>query len=287
MSKKKKEFILGVIILIIAAITGIFNDNQHAERKITSPDVTTITFLDVGQGDSTLIELENGKVMLIDSGEYEYAGKVTDALSDKGISKIDYLVATHPHSDHIGSMAQIINNFDIGTFYMPDVSHNSKSFEKMLEALNRKKVRSEIAKAGKIIFDDGFFKAEILSPVSDYYEDLNNYSAVVRLECGEKSFMFMGDAEKYAENLITGNVSCDVIKLGHHGSTTSSGKDFFKKANPKYAVISCGANNDYGHPHDEIIDMLEYEGINYYRTDTAGDIVIICDGENINVIENN
>jgi len=287
MSKKKKNFYLSLIVLIIMAVAAVFEHMSaplDAPKQITSTDVTTVTYLDVGQGDSTLIELVNGEVMLIDSGEAEYADTVADALTDRGISRIDYLVATHPHSDHIGSMADIIENFEIGTFYMPNVTHNSKSFEKMLEALHENNVDSIAGKAGDVIFEKDSLKAEILSPVKSSYDELNDYSIVIRLECGNKSFLFMGDAEKYAENLITGNVSCDVLKLGHHGSSTSTGEGFFQKANPSYAVISCGADNSYGHPHDEIIELLVRKKVPYYRTDADGDVVIICDGENINIL---
>ena len=135
-----------------------------------------------------------------------------------------------------------------------------------------------------IIFDKDSLKAEILSPVSEQYEELNDYSIVIRLECGKNSFLFMGDAEKLSENQITGNVKCNVLKLGHHGSSTSTGTKFLKRADPDYAVISCGAGNDYGHPHREITNLLKKQNIPYYRTDTDGNIVIICDGENINIL---
>ncbi len=244
-------------------------------------------FFDVGQGDCELVVLPDGKSMLIDAGENGIGKIIADKIKAAGVSKIDYLVASHPHADHIGSMDYIINNFEIGKIFAPKIAYKdtptTKTYERFLEAVKGKGLKISAAKAGMTLFSEGEYTAECLAPLHDENEGLNNYSVVIKLIFGDTSFLFMGDAEsEVEEELLDYNVSADVLKVGHHGSHSSSTIQFLRAVNPQFAVISCGKGNKYGHPHTETIDNLNALDIKYYRTDKNGDIVFLSDGEKIN-----
>lgn len=238
-------------------------------------------YLDVGQGDSEYIESPNGKTMLIDASEYEYADEIAAFLKDRGVKRIDYAIITHPHSDHYGGMRDIINSFDIGEVYMPDATNNASGFEKLLTTIAQKNIPVTQAMAGVTIDTGSDVKAEFLAPNSSEYEELNDYSAVVKISYGNTSFLYMGDAEKLSENEITGNVKADVVKVGHHGSKTSSGEGFVKRVRPKYAVVSAGADNQYGLPKDEILKRWQSVGANILITYQEGNIAFESDGNEV------
>ena len=240
-------------------------------------------YIDVGQGDSEFIELPNGETMLIDAGTSAYGETVVDYIKNLGYSKIDYLVGTHPHADHIGGMQEVVKSFDIGSIYMPKASTNTKTYENLLTAIKDKGLKIKTAKAGVSVVSDSDLKVEMLAPNSSEYDDLNNYSAVVKITYKNNKFLYMGDAEKVSEDEITADVSADVIKIGHHGSTSSSSAEFVKKVNPTYAVICVGKDNDYGHPKDTILKRWEKIGAEILRTDNNGSIEITSDGDNISV----
>lgn len=277
--------LVSLIIVIIFMASAYLYDELMVDHHTSVSQACEVIFADVGQGDCILVKLGNGETMLIDSGEYEYREDVRNCLEDNNVTKIDYLIATHPHSDHIGSMSYIIDNFDIGMFYMPECVNNSQAFEKMLRSIRDNGVETSYGKCGDVIFDTEFGRCEILSPTSDEYDSLNDYSIVTKLEVGSKSFLFMGDAEKTAEKMITSDVDADVLKLGHHGSSTSTSEEFFDKVSPEYAVVSCGKDNEYGHPHREVEMLIKENGVELYRTDKNGDIRFVCDGDSI-VVEN-
>ncbi|MBR2476970.1 MAG: MBL fold metallo-hydrolase [Clostridia bacterium] len=242
-----------------------------------------IYYLDVGNADSIFIKLPDGKTMLIDAGEKESGGKIVNYLKNAGVQSIDYLVATHPHADHIGGMVDVINAFEIRNVYMTNAVNNTKTFENMLIALDAEGCPVTQAKAGVEILSDDNLSAVFVAPNSDEYEDLNNYSAVIKLTYGNNSFVFAGDAEKKAEDEIRTNIKCDVLKVGHHGSNTSTTKNFLKKTEPTYAIISCAQENDYNHPHDKVLKRLEEAGVIVYRTDINGTIEVVSDGNNIEI----
>lgn len=259
-----------------------------AQPSGAEQDATSVYFLDVGQGDSELIRLKTGENILIDAGTPETAQELADYLTDLGVSKIDCLIATHPHADHIGGMEQIVDRFSIGKVYMPRIPDSqiptTATYEKLLTAIDRKGLKITAAKAGTVIFDTGEEKLEILAPNSEKYGGLNSYSVVTMLTSGEKRFLFTGDAESDSEKEMVEkgyDLRCDVLKCGHHGSSTSTSAAFLKAAGPGAAVISCGLNNDYGHPHKEVVDRLKKAGVTVYRTDRQKTVLAQCDGKTI------
>ena len=260
---------------------------QEAENKTAGNSVSgnvVVSFINVGQAESILIQSYDGKNMLIDAGE-TIDNAVIDYLNGAGVKKLDVVIATHPHSDHISDMANVIKNYEIGTFYMPDVTHTSKTFEKMVSALEDKNVNVEEAKNGIDVPFSENVKCRMVAPCSKFYDDLNNYSAVLRMEYGDTSFLFTGDAEEQSEREILASgedISADVLNVGHHGSSSSTSERFLEKVAPSIAVISCGINNDYGHPHKETIQKLNERGITTYITrDEDKAVILKSDGEKI------
>ncbi|WDU82342.1 ComEC/Rec2 family competence protein [Caloramator sp. Dgby_cultured_2] len=219
---------------------------------------------------------------MIDSGSQNEENKLKYFLNEYNIRRIDYVVATHPHEDHIGNMDYIIKNFDVKKVYMPKVTSNTKSFENLMEAIEDKGLKINTAKAGVNFQLDGV-EFKFLAPNRNYYEDLNNYSAVLMISYDQNKILLMGDAEKPSEDEIIKkfDVKADILKVGHHGSSSSTGSRFLNKVNPSYAVISCGKNNDYGHPHREILSLLKKNNINILRTDLDGTIIFLLDGQKI------
>lgn len=286
---KKNRF--KIIVFIICAIIAWFstldgsstNTANTNDENAASKDKLIVHFLDVGQADSIFIELPNKETMLIDAGNNADDKFVVNYIKNLSYNKINYVVGTHPHEDHIGGLDTVINTFDIGNIYMPKVEHTTKTFEDVLLAVKNKNLKIKTGKVGVNIVNNGDLKIDIIAPVNDKYEDLNNYSAVVKITYKDNSFLFMGDAEKLSEDELTADVKADVIKIGHHGSYTSTSEEFLKRVSPTYAVISVGKDNDYGHPHKETIDLLNNSNVKVYRTDIAGTIVIKSDGYNIDI----
>ncbi len=257
------------------------NDNLIINGEDVEADVS-VHFIDVGQGDCELI-LTPTKSILIDCGEREYSSDVLAYLSACGIKKLDYVIATHPHSDHIGGMGDIINTLGADTIIMPRVADAvipiTSSYEKMLDAIENKGVYVRYAKAGTSLEVDENCVIEILAPVKDY-EDLNNYSVTFKFVHGENSFLFTGDIESDAEYDIIdsgADLSADILKVAHHGSNSSSTKKFLRAVSPQYAVIEVGSPNDYGHPTDKVLNRFGDLGINILRTDKMGSIVFKSD----------
>ena len=237
-----------------------------------------VHFIDVGQGDAIFIELPNKETMLIDAGPS--SGIVTNYIKNQGHNDITYVVATHPDADHINGMPEVLNTFKVGTFYMPEKEHTTQIFDTMLTAISNNGCDAIYALAGQNIVNASDLKVYFVGPTK-IYSDNNACSAVVKLEYKEVSLLFTGDAEYSSENdmLSAGyDLSADILKVGHHGSKSSTSSTFLKAVNPKDAVISVGSNNRYNHPTSEILAMLNNAGINIYRTDEVGTIVVISDG---------
>lgn len=277
-----RKSILSVAAAIVIAILGFLGVEPTQNAITYTPDGKMhIYYLDVGQADSMFIVLPNGENMLIDAGNKENGNQIADTIRNMGFDKIDTLIATHPHTDHIGGMETVVRSLDIGRIYMTNAVSNTATFEKLLLAIKEKEYKITTARAGVEIIKNEDVTAEFVAPVADSYEDTNDYSAMVKLTHGENVFMFTGDGEKKAEDLIRANIKCDVLKVGHHGSDTSTSKNFLKKTEPKYAVISCGEGNDYGHPHAKVLDRLDERGVKVYRTDINGTVEAVSDGVNI------
>jgi len=259
-----------------------------SEKELQSEPISVtgnlkVHFLDVGQGDSIFIELPNKQAMLIDAGNLENGSQIVKYIKDAGYTTLDYVVATHPHSDHIGGMATVINDLNINKFYMIKKEHTTEIFEDMLIAIQNKGLGINTAKAGVNILNESNLKIDILAPVGSSYEDLNDYSAIINLTYGNKSFLFIGDAESVSEGQITAKIKADVLKVGHHGSDSSTSSSFLSTVSPKYAVISVGTENSYGHPTYETLTELNDADIEIFRTDESGTITFTTDGSNISV----
>lgn len=237
-----------------------------------SDDQTSLKvyFFDVGQADSMLIQ-NNGENMLIDAGNNEDGETLVNNLKTLGVEKIDYLVGTHPHEDHIGGMDDIINSFEIGKIYMPNVSTNTKTFEDVIDAAKNKGLQIETPKTGDE-FTVGSANCNVVY-VGDNKENLNLSSIIIKLNYNNLGYLFTGDAEAEIENKINmGKIN--ILKVGHHGSDTSSSEKFVKETAPEVAIISVGKDNSYGHPSVEIIKRYEEVGSKIYRTDEVGNIFI-------------
>ena len=292
--KNIKRNFFEILIILLAfliinnqdKIKNLFNQNNNQNQNdYINPnnDLLKVHYLDVGQGDSIFIELPNNETMLIDAAESYQSENIINYLKNLNYQKIDYVIGTHPHTDHIGGLKDIINTFEIGKIYMPKVVSTTKTYESLLMAIKDKNLKINTAKAGTSIIDTDALKINILAPNNSTYTELNNYSAVTKITYGTTKFLFMGDAEKLSENEIKENVTADVIKIGHHGSNTSSSIDFIKKVNAKYGIISVGLNNKYNLPKEETITNWENSGTKIYLTSINGTIRASSDGTNIKI----
>ena len=258
--------------------SGDINQNVEQEKDIdiyTNGGDLKVYFFNVGQADCIFIT-NSGESMIIDAGNNSDGKNIVNQLKDMNITKIDYVVGTHAHEDHIGGLDNILNNFSIGKVLMPKKSTTTKSYEDVLKAVKNKKLKITAPNIGDVFYLGGA-KCEIKN-VDHNTDDLNETSIVIEMTYGERKFLFTGDTETTKEKEISWN-DIDVLKVAHHGSSSSTSNDFLDESKPEYAVISCGLNNDYGHPHKEVVKRLN--GIETYRTDQDGTILITCDGKNL------
>lgn len=309
MAKRRKNKIIIFLVALLLIIAGALLYYICAEEEIVSPDWAekllyscpfsleneeekrglSVEFIDVGQGDCALIVC-GGKSMLIDSGEKEYYLVVESHLREKGIEKLDFLVATHPHSDHIGSMSRIAQNFEIGTFIMPvlseDILPDTEVYDELIDTLDENKINVETVSAGDKYLLSGA-EISVLGPCGEH-ENLNDMSVVFMLTYGESRFLFTGDIEKDGEKAILesgAELKCDVLKVAHNGSDTSTSDEFLLRADPDIAVISVGEGNKYGHPKRNIIKKLLKSGAIIYRTDDDGTVSFSVSSENSEIVE--
>ena len=283
--KKNKTLISFLSFAAIILYTLLSNDEitiEKEENKKTdsnNTDVVKVEYIDVGQADAILIENDK-KYMLIDAGNNEDGDLLVNYFKDKNITDFEYVVATHPHEDHIGGMDNIIKNFNIKNYYMPDCYTTTKTFEELLDALEEKNLSFETLDIdSEFVLGDALFK--VLYTGTDK-RDLNNTSIVLRMTYKDVSFMFTGDATNVTEKkILAKDLQSDVLKVGHHGSQYSTSDEFLDKVNPKYAIISVGTGNVYDHPKDITLNKLK--GIEVHRTDKEGTIRVISDGKNIDI----
>ncbi len=269
---------------------------ESPTKQYTRP--LSVHFIDVGQGDAILVLLPNGQNMLIDAGDNGLGPRVVAYLKEQGVTRVDYLVATHPHADHIGGMPEVIEAFEIGKVYMPRTGHTTRIYERLLLAIKEKGLTVIEARTGVVLFDEPELKVRLVGPVPGTYTSLNDYSAVVHLRYRYTAFLFTGDAEAASEGrmIAAGGfwphkpaepagvvLDADVLKVGQHGSRSSTTAAFLEAVSPTIAVISVGADNRYGHPHADTLARLQAAGVTVYRTDLHGTVVITSDGEQLTV----
>lgn len=275
------------IVLIIAAllyqpIMRLIHPEEEIKNTIADENQLVVSYIDVGQGDATLISKGNF-CMLIDAAKNERGTTVVEYLKKEKIEKIDILVGTHPDSDHIGGMDDVLKNIPVDVVYLPKAKKETKTYQQVEEAMEQVGITAKMPEIGKDYTYDGNVLVRFLGPEKDY-KDANDNSLVVQLAYGRNRFLFMGDAEENAEKDIlkhSYDLECDVLKVGHHGSYTATSDAFLQESNPTYAVISCGERNSYGHPHAEVLAKLEDDDVQIYRTDTMGTIVATSDGQNV------
>lgn len=301
---KKGQAAAALLLLILLGALALFirweafsegSAGEIRDGTSFSEDVRAeVRFFDVGQGDSALIRFPgagNGYTVLIDTGEREYADGLCETLEDLGVARIDALVMSHPHSDHMGAMGELMRQLPVGRLYMPVVPEEhtptTRAYERVLDAALEENIPVTRLVRGTAIEVPEGAALTAFSPEEDAdWEEMNNYSAVLKLTVGETAFLFAGDAEAESEALILAagcDVSADVLKCGHHGSSTSTSSAFLEAVAPEAAVISCGAENPYGHPHRETVEKLKEADVDILRTDRDGTVCFVTDGERLSL----
>lgn len=279
--KKIMKMILTMLVLSLVVFQGVIFSVNAAGT--TSEKGFWIKFIDVGQGDAALVQCD-GKYMLIDGGPSDASSVIYTILKESGIDKIDYMVATHPDADHIGGLSGALNYAKVSKCYCPVTEHDTKTFNSLVKYLSKQNVAITVPKASDK-FKLGSANITILGPIGET-DDTNNSSIVLRVEYGKNSFIFMGDAEVEEETQIINkykDISADVIKIGHHGSASSSSKELLSAVKPQYAIISVGKDNSYGHPVQTTLDKISDAKVKIYRTDLQGDITVTSDGKKISI----
>ncbi|NLO09149.1 MAG: MBL fold metallo-hydrolase [Clostridiales bacterium] len=264
----------GFIKTIGNIVSFLEDDDDYSSLKVH--------FIDVGQGDAILIQSDDSHI-LIDAGERHASDTLIGYLKDNGVTKLDYVIGTHPHSDHIGGLANVINNFQIGKIIMSNAVSTSKTFEELLDTIadNNLKITKPIIGTEYTIGNASFI---IIAPNESDYKNLNDYSVGIKLVHKENTFVFTGDAETNSENEMLQNgidLKADVFKLAHHGSSTSNSDDFLNALDPHICIISAKKDNSYGHPHVEIMKAMKDRDIHLYRTDEQSTIILESDGVTI------
>ena len=292
------EIIIGLLLFGVILFIGSKSDSlgnnieyESLENTDTPNQISTqttvngnliIDFIDVGQGDSILIR-QGEHAMLIDGGTTECKDDLLNFLKQENVNYLDYIVGTHPHEDHIGSLDDVVNTIDFNEILFPKVTTTTKTFENLVIAVQNKGKKFTAPQVGKE-YSLGEAKFVILAPNSGNYQSLNDYSIVIKMSYGQNSFLFTGDAESVSEKEILNlgyDIKADVLKIGHHGATTSTTQSFLDAVNPKYAVISCGKNNSYKHPTKTTMEKLSQKKIKVYRTDEQGTIELVSNGKDI------
>ncbi|MDO9491594.1 ComEC/Rec2 family competence protein [Acetobacterium sp.] len=282
--KRKLLLITALILSVLIIVTGC-QFLTGTQTTFSPEDSLAVHFLDVGQGDAVLL-VDNNETMLIDSGNPEYGHEIIDYLADLGITQLDYVVATHNHNDHAGGLTDVVANLDVGNLYLTD-SEETKASKNLIAAAASKNIPISTPSPGTAMAFGGSV-INFLGPLN-VHEDVNDDSLVMKVTHGSHRFLLTGDMEEVAEKeLLAANLdlAADVLKVGHHGSYSSTGYLFLRTVNPRYAVISCGVNNDYGHPHEETLSRLNDAGSTIFRTDLLGTIIATSEGDQLNFNKN-
>ena len=278
-----KPFAFAMVFVLAFALIYTF---LFTDTGLTPGDNEIIVaFLDVGQGDSILIWSRDNAV-LIDGGEFARRDTVLRYLRQAGITRLCYVIATHPHSDHIGGLIGVLSRVEVGQVLMPDVVHTTTTFENFLAVIGNNQIPTAAPEPGQR-FTAGIIDFTVLAPLPGH-RNLNDASIVVRLQHGDTSFMFTGDMEAAGERALVASgqyLRSDVLKIGHHGSRTSTSEAFLDAVGPMAAVIQVGGNNRFGHPHPYVMERLYERGIGVFRTDLMGTVFMASDGERVVVLE--
>ncbi|HAT4161237.1 TPA: MBL fold metallo-hydrolase [Clostridium perfringens] len=282
---KKKKIISSIIGIIIVLLAGYFGIDLTQDSKVPKDSKLMISYMDVGQGDAAYIKV-NGNDILIDAGPRSNSKELLEQLKAKNIDDFELVIATHPHEDHIGGMVDVFKEYEVKSFYSPKITHTTKTYENLVKAVKDEGLKTKELKGGMVIDLGEGAKFEVFTPQKSEYEELNDYSPIMKLSFGDTSYLFTGDAEKLAEEEALAkyktSLDSDVIKFGHHGSSSSSSNAFIEAVSPKYGIISCAKDNKYGHPHRETLDIIKKYNIKTFRTDTDGEIILTSDGKSIN-----
>ena len=275
MRNVKKYLSVFLILLLMLSLTSCVSIEE-------GNNYLKVHFIDVGQADSILLQ-QGTSSMLIDAGNNGDTKVIKSYLDSQGITALDVVIGTHAHEDHIGSMDYIINSFQVGKVYFPKQIATTNTFKDFVTAVKSKELKLTVPAVGSS-FKLGEATVTILAPNGTGYEDANDYSIVVKVTFGNTSFLLTGDAESVSERQMLSkelDLSATVLKVGHHGSRSSTSENFLNKVNPKYAVVSVGKDNSYGHPTQEVMDRLKAKSIPVYRTDESGTVVATSDGSNV------
>lgn len=281
---KKKKIISSIIGIIVVLLAGYFGIDLTQDSKVPKDSQLMISYMDVGQGDAAYIKV-NGNDILIDAGPRSNSKELLEQLKAKNIDDFELVIATHPHEDHIGGMVDVFKEYEVKSFYSPKITHTTKTYENLVKAVKDEGLKTKELKSGMVIDLGEGAKFEVFTPQKSEYEELNDYSPIMKLSFGDTSYLFTGDAEKLAEEEALAkyktSLDSDVIKFGHHGSSSSSSNAFIEAVSPKYGIISCAKDNKYGHPHRETLDIIKKYNIKTFRTDTDGEIILTSDGKSI------
>lgn len=278
----KKHPVAGAVITVLVALFFIYSiAENHMAAQNTHRDGLYVHYIDVGQGDCELIEC-NGEFMLIDAGWPENGSDVIKYLRSSGVSELEYVVCSHGDADHCGGLEAVVKRFHVKTVFVPPYGSDSVFYSIFLSKLENADLEPTVPEMGES-YELGGAAVKFIGPAADFADD-NENSLILRLEYGKTSFLFTGDVERLGEQALLDSgakLKCDVLKVAHHGSYTSTSYQFLCNADPDIAVISCGKDNEYGHPHDVVLSRLKDAGVTVYRTDTMGTVVFFSDGEKI------
>ncbi len=287
-ARNKKGKLIAFIMLIVTFAVYlfvayiIFAPESEPDYGENGPPMK-VHFIDVGQGDSTFIELPNGETMLIDAGEEDYAFEVAEYIKNLGYTEIDYCIGTHAHSDHIGGMDYVFERFEIKRSYTTEQKNDSTDYYEFVDAVEYEGIPLQIVSASDVIVKDENLKVEVVGPFEDeLFEDLNDSSLVILVSYFDKDFLITGDAgHSVIDDYDIGDI--EVLRVSHHGSYTGTSDRLLRRLTPEHAVISVGLGNRYRHPHTSVMQLFEKHDIKVYRTDKMGEVLAVCDKNTLTI----